>query len=37
MGMLNLYKEQGENLNKDNKQALLFVKEFSILVCQNIW
>ena len=27
MGMLNLYKEQGENLNKDNKQALLFVKQ----------
>jgi len=27
MGMLNLYKEQGDNLNKDNKQALLFVKQ----------
>ena len=27
MSMLNLYKEQGENLNKDNKQALLFVKQ----------
>tara|TARA_Y100001968_G_scaffold333008_1_gene393563 strand:- start:960 stop:2396 length:1437 start_codon:yes stop_codon:yes gene_type:complete len=25
--MLNLYKEQGDNLNKDNKQALLFVKQ----------
>jgi len=27
LNMLNLYKEQGENLNKDSKQALLFVKQ----------
>ena len=27
LNMLNLYKEQGSNMNKDNKQALLFVKQ----------
>ena len=27
LNMLNLYKEKGEKMNKDNKQALLFVKQ----------